>query len=852
MASITVNGRLTHTERNIPLIDYLRDTLRLTSVKNGCGEGACGACTVLVDGKKTRACILTTQKADGKAVTTVEGLSPREKDVYAHCFAAVGAVQCGFCIPGMVISAKALLDTNPNPTRAEVKQAIRGNICRCTGYQKIEEAILLAAEVFREGKAVPMAADDGLLGRDLHRVDAVDKVLGTGLFTDDIIVEGMIYAKALRSKYPRARVLKIDVSRAEAMDGVVRVLTAADVPFNKTGHLVPDWDVMIAVGDVTRYIGDAVALVATCEPEQLDAALALIDVEYEPLTPVLNPAEGMAEGAPPLHEKGNLLTRQQLTRGDVDKAIAEAAYVVTRHYSTPQTDHAFMEPECAIAMPDGQGGILLHTGSQSVYDEQREIARMLKLPNDKVRSISSLVGGGFGGKEDMSVQHHAALMAWHTGRPVKVRFSRQESLNIHTKRHAMEIDMTTACDKDGNLTAMRALLVSDCGAYASLGGPVLQRACTHAGGPYHFQNVDITGLCVYTNNVPGGAFRGFGVTQSCFAAEQNLNLLAEMAGLSPWEIRYKNAIRPGEVLPNGQIAGPDTAYAECLLAVKEAYESSPYAGIAGCMKNSGLGVGVPDFGRVTITVRGGKAHILTSAACMGQGVATVCVQMACQTTGLPPSLVVHEAPDTGRTPNSGTSTASRQTLFTGEATRRAALQLKAALDAGETLASLEGAQYYAEFGDPTDPMGSDKPNPISHLAYSYAAQVVVVDESKRVTRVVAAHDVGRVVNPRSCEGQVEGGVVMGLGFAFTEDFPMEAGYPTATYGKLGLWRATDVPPIEVRLIEKGMPDQNAFGAKGVGEITTIPTAPAAALAVQRVDGVFRTSLPLANTAYRKG
>lgn len=357
---------------------------------------------------------------------------------------------------------------------------------------------------------------------------------------------------------------------------------------------------------------------------------------------------------------------------------------------------------------------------------------------------------------------------------------------------------------------------------------------------------------MYTNNVPGGAFRGFGVTQSCFAAEQNLNLLAEMAGLSPWEIRYKNAIRPGEVLPNGQIAGPDTAYAECLVAVKEAFESSPYAGLAGCMKNSGLGVGVPDFGRVTIAVWGGKAHILTSAACMGQGVATVCVQMACQTTGLPPSLVVHEAPDTACTPNSGTSTASRQTLFTGEATRRAALQLKAALDAGETLASLEGARYYAEFGDPTDPMGSDKPNPISHLAYSYAAQVVVVDETKRVTRVVAAHDVGRVVNPRSCEGQVEGGVVMGLGFAFTEDFPMEAGYPTATYGKLGLWRATDVPPIEVRLIEKGTPDQNAFGAKGVGEITTIPTAPAAALAVRRVDGVFRTSLPLANTAYRKG
>ncbi len=851
MATFTVNGQSCQTDKDMPLLDYLRDVLRLTSVKNGCGEGACGACTILVDGRKQRACILTTQKADGKRVTTVEGLSPREKDVYAHCFAQAGAVQCGFCIPGMVISAKALLDTTLTPTRTQVKQAIRGNICRCTGYVKIEDAILMAAAYFRENTPVPMAFDDGMLGRDMKRVDAVAKVLGTGEFVDDIVLEGMIYAKALRSKYPRARVLSIDTGRAQMHPDVVRVLTAADVPFNKTGHLVPDWDVMIAQGDCTRYIGDAIALVATRTPETLDEVLALIEVTYEALTPVLTPAEGLKADAPLLHEKGNLQSRQQLTRGDVDAAIAKAAHVVTRHYSTPQTDHAFMEPECAIAAPDGEGGIVMRTASQSVYDEQREIARMLCLPKEKVRSISALVGGGFGGKEDMSVQHHAALMAWATGLPVKVRFSRQESLNIHTKRHAMEIDMTTACDQEGNLVAMRALLVSDTGAYASLGGPVLQRACTHAGGPYHFQNVDITGLSVYTNNVPGGAFRGFGVTQSCFAAEQNLNLLAEMVGITPWEMRYKNAIRPGEVLPNGQIASEDTAYAECLLAVKDAYESSPFAGIAGCMKNSGLGVGVPDFGRVAIEVQGGKVHVLTSAACMGQGVGTVCVQMVCQTTGLPPSAVVHEAPDTAITPNSGTSTASRQTLFTGEAARRAALQLKDALEKAGSLAALEGAHYYAEFGDPTDPMGSDKPNPISHLAYGYAAQVVIVDETKRVTRVVAAHDVGRVVNPRSCEGQIEGGVVMGLGYAFTEDFPMENGYPTATYAKLGLWRATDAPPIEVHLIEKGTADQNAFGAKGVGEITTIPTAPAAAHACMRVDGKERRKLPIEDTAYRK-
>ncbi len=851
MYRMTVNGLFVQTEKNMPLIDFLRDELRLTSVKNGCGEGACGACTVLADGKKLRACLLTTEKADGRTIVTVEGLSPREKDVYAYCFAEAGAVQCGFCIPGMVLSAKALLAETPAPSRADVKKAIRGNICRCTGYRKIENAILTAADFFRENRAVPPSPEGGLLGENLHRVDAREKILGTGVFADDIVLPGMIYAKALRSRYPRARVLKIDVSRAEKHPDVVRVLLAGDVPFNKTGHLIPDWDVMIAEGDVTRYVGDALALVACRHKEKLDEALALIDIEYEVLTPVTTPAEGLAENAPLLHESGNLLTRQQLKRGDADKAIAEAAYIVTTHYSTPMTDHAFMEPECAVAEPDGNGGVILHTGSQSVYDEQREIARMLKLPPEKVRSVSALVGGGFGGKEDMSVQHHAALMAWATGLPVKVRFSRQESLNCHVKRHAMEMDVTTACDKNGNLTAMKALIVSDCGAYASLSGPVIQRACTHAGGPYRFDNVEITGLSVYTNNVPAGAFRGFGVTQSCFAGEVNLDLLAEKAGISPWEIRYKNAIRPGEVLPNGQIAAKDTAYAECLLAVKDAYESSPYAGLAGAMKNSGLGVGVPDFGRVAVEVRGGIVHIRTSAACMGQGVSTVCVQMVCQTTGLPPSKVVRDVPDTGVTPNSGTSTASRQTLFTGEAARRAAIQLAEAMREAGSLEALEGRSYYAEFTSPTDPMGSPKPNPVSHVAYGYAAHVVILDEHKRVTRVVAVHDVGRVVNPKSCEGQVEGGVVMGLGYAFTEDFPMENGYPTATYGKLGLWRATEAPPIEVRFVEKGSDDQFAFGAKGIGEISAIPTAPAAAHACMRVDGKLRNRLPLEDTAYRK-
>ena len=848
--TITVNHQRYEPAQDMRLMDYLRNELRLTSVKDGCSEGACGACTVLVDGRVAKACIQKLSRFEGKSVVTVEGLTEREKDVYAYAFASAGAVQCGFCIPGMVLAAKALLDTTLSPTPEDVKKAIRGNICRCTGYKKIEDAILLAAQLFRDNSDVPSQEQSGVIGQLFTRVDAREKVLGTGMFADDLTLPGMVYASAVRSAYPRARVLDIRLDKALAHPDTVRILRAEDVPFNKTGHIIPDWDVLIAKGDITRYIGDAIVLVVSRRKQTLDEIKALVEIDYEPLTPVTSPQQALEHDAPLLHEKGNVLFKQELKRGDVDGAFSRAAHIVSHHYSTPMTDHAFMEPECAVAEPTPGGGLWLHTGSQSVYDEQREIARMLCISPEKIRSQTMLVGGGFGGKEDMSVQHHAALAAWLTGLPVKLKLTRQESLNVHVKRHAMEIDVTTACDENGMLLGMRALLISDCGAYASLGGPVLQRACTHAAGPYNYQNIDITGLCVYTNNVPGGAFRGFGVTQSCFAAEMNLDLLAKEADISPWQIRYQNAIRPGQELPNGQLAGRETAFAECMEAVREAYESSPYAGIAACMKNSGVGVGLPDVGRCRLLVRDGRVHILTSAACMGQGVGTVVTQMVATVTGLSPSVLVHERADTAVTPNSGTSTASRQTLFTGEAARRAAQALADALKAS-SLQALEGRTFAGEYHFDTDKIGADKPNPVSHAAYSYAAHVVVMDESKRVQRIVAAHDIGRVINPLACEGQVEGGVVMGLGYGLSEDFKMQDGYVQSKYGTLGLLRATDVPPIEVHLLGCGTDDQPAFGAKGIGEISSIPTAPAAAHAAWRVDGEFRDSLPIAHTPYRK-
>lgn len=502
-----------------------------------------------------------------------------------------------------------------------------------------------------------------------------------------------------------------------------------------------------------------------------------------------------------------------------------------------------------MAIPD-KDGLLLYTSSQSIFDEQREVSRLLGLDPQKVRVKAAYVGGGFGGKEDMSVQHHAALLAYVFKKPIQVSLTRQESINYSVKRHPMTIEMTTACDENGKLTAMKAKIIADTGAYASLGGPVLQRACTHAAGPYNYQNIDIEGIAVYTNNPVAGAFRGFGVTQSAFAIEANINQLAELTGLDPWEIRYKNAIRPGQELPNGQIADEGTALAETLEAVKDEYYKHKTAGIACAMKNAGIGVGLEDIGRCRITVENEKVRVRTSAACIGQGIGTVCLQMVCEASGLSTDKIIIEAPDTHVTPDSGTTTASRQTVFTGEATRKAGLELRKQLET-KTLKELEGWDYYTEYSGITDKMGSPKKNPVSHVAYGYATQVVILnDETGKVEKVVAAHDVGRAVNPKALEGQIEGGVVMGLGFAFTEVMPVKDGVPQVKFGTLGLWRAPNVPEIEPIIVEKNK-NELAYGAKGVGEITVIPTAPAAQNAYYKFDGKFRTSLPLENTAYKK-
>lgn len=857
MAEFYVNGTRVCVKQNQKLLRYLRDERKLTSVKDGCSEGACGACTVLIDGQPCRACTPDTDRLDGKHILTVEGLSDAEKRLYTFAYGEAGAVQCGFCIPGMVLCTKALLDQNPDPTEQEIRYALRNNYCRCTGYVKIIAAVKLAAKLKREG-TIPEPSHTGwTIGESVHRLDVAEKVQGYGKYPDDWYVPGMTYGSAVRAKYPRARVISIDTSRALALDGVLAVLTADDIPGeNRIGHIKHDQYTLIPVGGLTHYLGDAVALVVAKDQQTLERAKKLVDVQYEVLPAVHNPTEAASDGAPQVfdEEGTNVQAVRRVARGDADGAIAASKYVISHHFETPWTEHAFLEPECAVSYLDQDGDVMILSTDQSAHTTLHECC--LLLGSKKVKVENQLVGGGFGGKEDMSVQHHAALITYVTGLPVKVKLSRAESLLVHPKRHPFWMDFTIGCDENGIIQGVKAKVVSDTGAFASLGGPVLERACTHAAGPYAYENFSIEGTAYYTNNPPAGAFRGFGVTQTCFAIESLLNEMADRVGITPWEIRYRNAIRPGQTLPNGQIVGPETGLVETLEAVKADYDAAlavgKPVGLACAMKNAGVGVGLPDYGRCKLIVQAdGKVHIYAGASCIGQGVGTVLVQMVVTNTGLARDDVVYERSNTWIAPDSGDTSGSRQTLVTGEACRRACEKLNEALR-GRTLLELAGQEFYGEYLAKTDPLGAKKPNPVSHVAYGYATQMCVLDKkTRKLEKIVAAHDVGKAVNPISCEGQIEGGVVMSMGYALREQYPIDENCrPIDQFGKLGLFRAHEIPEIKAIVVDKPGLDV-ACGAIGIGEITSIPTAPAIADAYYRLDGERRTTLPLAHTPYER-
>lgn len=858
MADFTVNGVRVTPSKNQKLLRFLRDELHLTSVKDGCSQGACGACTVIIDGVTCRACVPDTDSLDGKSIITVEGLNDWEKEVYTFAYAEAGAVQCGFCIPGMVMCTKALLDKNPDPTELEIRYALRNNYCRCTGYVKIIAAVELAAQIMRDGRIPEAGAKDWRPGNRVQRIDAKEKVLGEGKYPDDYYLPGMLCGSLLRSRYARARVLSIDTKKARELPGVRGVYTAADVPGeNLIGHLRHDQYVFVPVGELVHYLGDPVAMVVAEDQETAEKAKKLIKVEYEVLPVVNSIAAAAAPDAPIVIEgmENNICSHEHISRGNAQAAIEQSKYVISQHFETPWTEHAFLEPECAVAFIDSEGDVFVYSTDQSAHQTLHECT--MTLGTDKVKVQNALVGGGFGGKEDMTAQPYAALGAYLTKEPVKVKLSREESLLVHPKRHHFVMDFTMGCDENGMIQGVKAVVKTDTGAYMSLGGPVLQRACTHAAGPYAYENFEIEGTAYYTNNPPAGAFRGFGVTQTCFATETLLNMMADQVGITPWEIRYRNAIRPNGVLPNGQIVDDSTGLVETLEAVKQEYDAAWEAGrpvgIACAMKNAGVGVGIPDTGRVKLIVKEDeKLHIFTGASCIGQGLGTVLVQMIVEETDLTVDQIVYERSNTWVSPDSGTTSGSRQTLITGEACIRACREFMKERNAGKSMKELIGQTFYGEYLAKTDPLGANVPNPVSHVAYGYATQMCILDpKTGKIEKMVAAHDVGRAVNPLSCEGQIEGGVVMSMGFALRERYEIDENCkPVEKYGALGLFRSHEVPEVKAIVVDKpGL--KVAGGSIGIGEITSIPTAPAITDAYYRLDGERRFALPIHNTPYER-
>jgi len=832
------------------LLETLRERCGVVSTKDGCAPQAqCGCCLALVDGNPKTTCAVPAQKADGATILTWEGVPDAERALFGRAFAAAAGVQCGFCTPGFALRAKWLLDRNPNPTRAEIARTINGHLCRCTGYVRILDAIELVARA-RRGEPVPEPGRDGRVGQSLARVSAAEQTVGARLYAGDWTAPGMLHGAVVLARYARARVLAIDTTKAAALPGVARVVTAADVPGERwVGLLYPDWPVFVAPGEEVRCAGDVLAAVAAIDARTARAAAALVRVDYEHLAPVTDPRAALAPGAPrvnPRHE--NLLQRSVIRRGDVDAALAASAHVVSGTWRTQRIEHLFLEPESAFAQPLPDGRLHLVTQGQGIFDDQRQVASVLGVERERVFVELAPNGGAFGGKEDLSIQAQTALLARLTGRPVRLTLSREESVRLHPKRHPITMDYTVGCDTEGRLTAVRARMIGDSGAYASVGGKVLERAAGHACGPYRVPHVDVESLAVYTNNPPCGAMRGFGANQAHFAMEGALDLLAERAGLDPFEMRWRNAVEAGDVFTTGQVLEASVGIKQTLAAVRDAYYGARRAGravgVACGVKNSGIGNGVEEWGRARLVVEpDGSVSLYTGYTEMGQGLLTVLVQFAVEVTGLP-AETFRPRVDSTFALDCGQTTGSRATLFGGNAVLAAGRKLRADLDAGSTLAGLAGRVYEGDvvIAD-TTPLGA--PGPIrTHTAYGYATQVVILDGEGRVERVIAAHDVGRAVNPALCSGQIEGAIHMGLGYALTEELPCEEGIPiTWTLRDLGPLRATDMPEVEVILVEDPEP-AGPFGAKGVGEIGLVPTAAAVASALAAFDGVRRTALPM--------
>jgi aldehyde oxidoreductase len=827
----------------VTLLQWLRCDTEVKSVKDGCsGQGTCGACIVELNGKPSLACCKTMGKLENAVITTLEGMPELTRKVLGEAFVASGAVQCGFCSPGMLTRTKLLLDKNPNPTREEVTKKIKSHLCRCTGYVKIVDAIMLASEAMRDGTDIVL--DGALMGSSPPKLQAFERAVGDPLFIGGMKFDNLLHGALHFSEHPRARIVRIDTSKAEALEGVVRVFTAKDIPGNrKVGIVVNDWDMYIAEGEITRYIGDVLAMVVAETKSISREAAALIEVEYEVLEPVVTVEEALKDDIK-VHEGGNLLKETTIRYGEnVDEVFANSEYVVSDTFKTQFIEHAFMELENSVAQYE-DGRLTVYSQGQGIYEDRHQISEMLGLEIKDLNVKLVPAGGAFGGKEDLSVQGHAALAAFHLKNAVKVKLDRTESMQMHPKRHPMYMDYKLGCDADGKFTALHARIVGDTGAYASVGGPVMERAATHAGGAYYIPNIDVKSQAVYTNNIVCGAMRGFGVNQVTFAIEGLIDELCDTAGFDRWDIRYKNALDKGLKTTSGHMLRKEVGLKKTLELVKKDYDSGKVTGLACAIKNCGIGNGVPELSEARIEILADEQIKLYHGwSEMGQGIDTVAQQMLSQYIGLDSVSKIEVIVNTDSETKAGNTTASRGTFLVGKAVLAAAEDLKKDLET-HSLSELAGKSYDGSYlCDWTTPSDFDG-EIISHFAYSFATQLVTLGDEGKITKVTAAHDSGIVVNPKLYEGQIEGGVVMGLGYALSEELVLDKGkIPDARFRSLGLLRSTDVPEIEVIPVE--IFDTDApFGAKGVGEICCIPTAAAAAGAYRKFDGKKRCSLPI--------
>jgi CO/xanthine dehydrogenase Mo-binding subunit/aerobic-type carbon monoxide dehydrogenase small subunit (CoxS/CutS family) len=883
--TFTLNGNPTTAsyEPGMDFLEVLREECGVVSPKNGCApEGACGCCAVLVDGQPVFACLRKPEHMDRQDVVTLEGVPEEMRRVLSEAFLLEGAVQCGFCIPGIVVRASGLLRHGRTSDREEVAKALDGHLCRCTGYARIIDAIQTAGEAWNDHKQLlnmkPRASDEprrhryfgeeyGLsrdpafkngkrangIGQSPSRYLGIEQALGEKPFVDDMRVPGMLHAAPVLSEHPRAKVLAIDTSVALAMPGVVRIFTAPDVPGQRgTGLAIPDLPIFVALGETTCCVGDILALVVADTAFHARQAADQIRADCEVLQPVTDPFAALDPDAPQVHPPGNLHVHPNLldttafSRGDVDAALAASALIIEQTFATQPVEPAFLEPEACLVLPQGKGVKVFSQSQGSTFD-QSQIARTLNIPAEDVEIALAASGGAFGAKEELSIQAQTALAAHLLGRPVKTVLTRKQSTQLHPKRHPMTLSYTVGADAEGHLLAVRVRIVGDVGGYAGTSAKCLLRAACHSCGPYRVPNVDAEARAVFTNNPTSGAMRGFGTNQAHFAMEGIMDLLAERVGVDGYDIRERNILNPGDAFATGQIMRDSVAgLRRSLEAVKDIYKNAKYAGIGCGIKSTGIGNGTIDSGHAAIRVlSGGRLDVLTGYTEMGQGLYTTIRQAVCEETGLPPEIMdVRWEKALGA--KCGETWASRATTLSCAAAQRAATQLADDLKHA-TLEQLTGREYTGDYVcNFTTKPGTPEAltNPTTHMTFSYATQVVILDNDGRIERVVAAHDVGRAINPKGCAGQVEGGVHMGLGYALSENFTSTNAQPDSLLIRdFGILKAKDTPRIDVILIE--VPDEvGGYGAKGAGEIGLVPTAGAVAGALYSYDGIRRFSLPM--------